>query len=223
MEYPPDFPAQSRDKVEAEKIHADQDFDSAEPSPQDIERHVKAYVLRIFLVFVNEACALHLWPVDQMKLHCSKFLSDLIEDAYLEKDMQMFHFAFQTGAWAKHHAYLIRQFEKRPEYQQALLETAEARIRTHQHTMSSLLTHSEDYRTVNLRGETYALTSQQAQMIQILHEAHKNGKPDVSIALVLEQLEKESSRWQDTFKSNPIARKALIKAGIRKGTLRLNL
>jgi hypothetical protein len=84
-------------------------------------------------------------------------------------------------------------------------------------------THSEDYRSVTLRGKTHTLTSQQAQMIEILHEAHKNGNPDVSIAHIQERLEKNNSRWQDTFKSNPKAKKALVISGARKGTLRLNV
>jgi len=84
-------------------------------------------------------------------------------------------------------------------------------------------THSVDYRSVTLRGKQCFLTAQQAQMIQILHEAHKSGNPDLSVASILEQLETPGSRWQDTFKLNPEARKALIKTGARKGTLRLNL
>jgi hypothetical protein len=60
-------------------------------------------------------------------------------------------------------------------------------------------------------------------VIQLLHEAHKNGNPDVSTAQILERLETSNSRWQDTFKSNSEAKKALVIAGKRKGTLRLNL
>jgi hypothetical protein len=83
--------------------------------------------------------------------------------------------------------------------------------------------HSYDYRTVTVRGKTYRLTSQQAQMINILHEAHKNGTPELSIAGILEQLEKKSSRWQDTWKTNKRARIALIQSGERKGALHLKL
>ena len=84
-------------------------------------------------------------------------------------------------------------------------------------------THSPDYRSVTLRGKNYPLTSQQAQMIQILHQAHESGNPDVSVAHILERLEKQSSRWQDTFKSNPNAKRALVKSGERRGTLRMNV
>ena len=82
---------------------------------------------------------------------------------------------------------------------------------------------SGEYTVVALRGQRWTLTSRQAQMIQILHKAHESGKPDVRIDYILEGLGTRNSRWQDTWKSNREARKALIKSGQRKGTLRLNL
>jgi hypothetical protein len=88
---------------------------------------------------------------------------------------------------------------------------------------ASLFSHSPDYRAVTIRGKKFTLTAQQASMIEILHEAYKCGNPDVSIADILERLEKNSSRWQDTWKSSLDARKALIRSGKRKGTLRLAL
>jgi hypothetical protein len=89
---------------------------------------------------------------------------------------------------------------------------------------SPIFTHSDDYRSVNMRGKSYALTSRQAQMIESLHSAHESGNADVSIDGLLEKIGTPNSRWQDTFKSNPEAKKALIKSGERrKGTLRLNL
>jgi hypothetical protein len=88
---------------------------------------------------------------------------------------------------------------------------------------STTFTHSPDYRSVAVRGKTYGLTSRQAQMIQILHEAYENETPDVGIDNILESLETPNGRWQDTFKSNSNARKALVTSGSRKGTLRLNL
>ncbi|MCL5669737.1 MAG: hypothetical protein M1423_00305 [Acidobacteria bacterium] len=83
--------------------------------------------------------------------------------------------------------------------------------------------HSDDYRTVKFRGETYQLTSRQAQMIEILHRAYQDGKPDVAIDSILVKIETPNARWQDTFRSNTKARKALIGEGKRKGTLRLKL
>jgi hypothetical protein len=84
-------------------------------------------------------------------------------------------------------------------------------------------THSEDYRSVTLSGKDYELTSKQAQIIGILDRASQDEKPDVAIHNILEQLGTPNSRWQDTFKSNSEAKKALIRSGKRRGTLRLNL
>ncbi len=83
--------------------------------------------------------------------------------------------------------------------------------------------HSEDYRSVRLNGITYTLTGRQAQIIEILHEAHQNGTPEVGSASILEKLGTSNGRWQDTFKSSPDARNALIASGTRRGTLRLNI
>ncbi len=83
--------------------------------------------------------------------------------------------------------------------------------------------HSPDYRSVTIRGKAHTLTTRQAQIIEILHKAHIDGNPDVSTAHILETLETKSSRWQDTFRTNPKAKSALIKGGARRGTLRLNL
>jgi len=83
--------------------------------------------------------------------------------------------------------------------------------------------HSPDYRTVTIHGKTYTLTPRQAQFIEILHRAYESGKPDLPVARILEKLETPDSRWQDTFKRKPEAKKALIKSGVNKGTLRLNL
>lgn len=84
-------------------------------------------------------------------------------------------------------------------------------------------THSEDYRSVTLRAKTYTLTTGQALIIQSLHECHENGTPEVSTTFIQGRLGTPSSRWQNTFKSNPEAKKALVKSGARRGTLRLNL
>lgn len=88
---------------------------------------------------------------------------------------------------------------------------------------STSFEHSEDYRSAIIHGRDYSLTARQAHMIQILHVAYEKNLPDVAIARILEELETEKSRWQDTWRTNPKARKALIRSGNRKGTLRLNL
>jgi hypothetical protein len=84
-------------------------------------------------------------------------------------------------------------------------------------------THTEDYRSVVVRGANYTLTTGQAQMIEILHEAFKNGTPNISAAYIMDRRGTPNSRWQDTWKGNRDALKALIKTGPSKGTLHLNV
>jgi hypothetical protein len=90
-------------------------------------------------------------------------------------------------------------------------------------TGEALFTHSEDYSSVSLNGQRFALTSAQSQVIGKLHEAWKQGIPEFRQAYLLEELETSSKRLRDSFKSNPAAWKALIRRGERKGTVRLNL
>ncbi len=83
-------------------------------------------------------------------------------------------------------------------------------------------THSPDFRTVTLNGETYHLTSRGAQATQILHDAREQGTPELGTHYILEQLGTKNSRLRDTFKRSHAWGK-LIVAGERRGTVRLNL
>ena len=82
--------------------------------------------------------------------------------------------------------------------------------------------HSDDYRSVTVRGQNFSLTPRQAQVIQILYENFEQGHPDVGKDYILESLNTANSRLRDTFKTNLEAWKALIKPGKRRGTHRLN-
>jgi hypothetical protein len=88
---------------------------------------------------------------------------------------------------------------------------------------SEEFTHSDDYRSVTVRGQNFTLTSRQAQVIQILDENRRNGLPDVGKDYLLEKLETPSSRLRDSFKSNLPAWKVLVKTGTKRGTVRLNV
>jgi len=116
------------------------------------------------------------------------------------------------------HKQLLQKELELSKLRQTLKRSAETQLMQH-----GGLVHSQDYRSVTLGGHTHSLTGQQAQVIQILHEACKNGTPEVGSALILEQLGTPNSRLRDTFKTNQSAWRALIVSGRRKGTLRLNL
>jgi hypothetical protein len=83
--------------------------------------------------------------------------------------------------------------------------------------------HSEDYRSVRLRGKTFTLTPSQAKVISILHDAWNRQMPDVGLDYIFNEVESPSTRMADIFKSNKEAKKALIRVGERRGTYRLNL
>lgn len=83
--------------------------------------------------------------------------------------------------------------------------------------------HSPDFRTVRKDGKKFELTSKQAQVIQMLWEAYKDGLPGLGKDRILEDVS-GGSRLRDIFKSNPKAFKALIKQGERRrGICRLNI
>jgi hypothetical protein len=119
----------------------------------------------------------------------------------------------------------FRNFRLRKDVERLQTEMQSLKMRQLNGSLTELkrFTHSPDYRSVTVRERTYTLTARQAQFIEVLHSASEGGNPDVSIAHILERLETQTSRWQDTFKSNPEGKKALVKSGARKGTLRLNL
>ena len=82
--------------------------------------------------------------------------------------------------------------------------------------------HSEDYVSITFNDQTFTLTSRQAQVVQILHEAHKNELPDVVQHHILEELGSQRSRLRDTFKRSDLWG-TLIVQGKKSGTYRLNL
>ncbi len=84
-------------------------------------------------------------------------------------------------------------------------------------------TNSSDYRSVNLDGRVFPLSTSQAAVVQVLHENYCNGTPDVSGERLLGAAGSSGSRLRDAFKSNMEAWKALIVRSRRRGAFRLNL
>lgn len=145
MTYPPDFPHESRARVEAEKIRAGRDFDSAKLTAKwnsDVETHLRRYILRTFLVFANEARSLRLWPVADMDTKCREFLRSLTIDAHYEKgyDRAGGRLRDMNSSWNGAILSEVQQdFEKTQEWQRyldALLEVAEAQGATRSQSSS---------------------------------------------------------------------------------------
>ncbi len=83
--------------------------------------------------------------------------------------------------------------------------------------------YSPDFRTVNLRGKVYVLTTSQAVVVQCLWENYEQGTPDIGQGYLLEELLGGTRiRLKDVFKHSD-ALGELIVAGKKRGTVRLNI
>jgi len=86
--------------------------------------------------------------------------------------------------------------------------------------------HSPDYRSVYYKDKTYNFTTDQARIIQYLHEAYCNKTPSVSQNNLLDRLGSDLERLRDLFKKGKTMHEAwgkLIIFGHTKGTFKLNL
>ncbi len=81
---------------------------------------------------------------------------------------------------------------------------------------------SRDYRSIQWRGQHYTLTSNQAAIVERLHEEHIAGTPVVGKAGLLSTIQAETSRVRDSFKGSPLWR-TLIVLGERRGTYKLDI
>jgi hypothetical protein len=85
-----------------------------------------------------------------------------------------------------------------------------------------VFTHSDDYRNITFRGQPHLLSANKAQIIRLLHEAHKQGHHATHQNALLNAVQSETSRVRSFFRNSPLW-KTLIVLGPSKGTYRLNL
>ena len=85
------------------------------------------------------------------------------------------------------------------------------------------LRHSEDFRTVYLRDQTFSLTSKQAEVVQFMYEHSQRGIHELSQDRILTELNMTSQRLRDLFRSTPEAWGTLIIPGSRRGMYRLHI
>jgi len=96
MEYPEEFSRQARARVEDEKTVASRVLEQAKQNLNtsmwgpglEIEALVRDYILRVFIVFVQEACKLgrkNLWTVDRVESESIEFLRWFTIKAWYEK------------------------------------------------------------------------------------------------------------------------------------------
>jgi hypothetical protein len=90
-----------------------------------------------------------------------------------------------------------------PNTQPQSVGAAEQSISLQENDSQSGFTHSPDFRSVSLHGQHFTLTSIQAQVVEYLYGAYKNGTPEVGQHIILTKLELGSTRLRDIFRSTP--------------------
>lgn len=84
--------------------------------------------------------------------------------------------------------------------------------------------HSEDFRTIMFGGESYNLTSRQAQVVQLLYEEMESGIPEVAQDRILVALDSPASQLRDAFQgANRGLWGMLIVPGKRRETYQFDL
>ncbi len=146
MEYPEDFSPQARARVEAERLKAGKELEQQRnevtwspfgPSTAD-EENLRKYILRVFLVFAQEACKLgsqRSWTVDRIRSAADEFLRSFTIEAYYDKghDKSGRELREMVSHWNGSILPKVqREFEKSPEwhqFEQELLAVAEQQTR----------------------------------------------------------------------------------------------
>lgn len=139
MDYPDDFPPESRAAVAAERLRAARDFDAIRKNPprtehgfsHDWDAELRKYILRQFIVFVREACKLGragVWQVDRIEEASMEFLRLATIDTEFGKGSGLVGRSWTENWHGQIQPEVMRRLERSAEYQQyrdALLEIAE--------------------------------------------------------------------------------------------------
>ncbi len=143
MEYPRDFPAHARARIEAKQIRAHRDFEkSRNEVPQSKygpvaadEKNLRKYILGVFLAFAQETCKLG-WGVDRVRSESREFLRRFTIEAYSDdgRDKSGRKLREMTSNWDGSLLPEVNQeFRKSPEWHQfedRLLTQVNARTST---------------------------------------------------------------------------------------------
>src|SRR5947209_118586 len=142
MQYPQNFPPESRSRVEAERLRAGKDFDQARQNAPHreydarvyLEAELRRYILRPFAVFVSELCkrgSQGIVQVDEIEKAAWEFLRRFTIHAKSSKGFDKFGRKFAqnwTDNWGHLQPSLKREFERSDEwrqFQEELLHVAE--------------------------------------------------------------------------------------------------
>jgi hypothetical protein len=93
LRYPREFSAGARNRIEAKRIRAYQEFEKAREAASwdsDVQALLRQCILSVFLVFAREACALAnsgsaRWSIDKIDRECLEFLRIMTIEAWYDK------------------------------------------------------------------------------------------------------------------------------------------
>ena len=91
------------------------------------------------------------------------------------------------------------------------------------------LFHSDDFRSVQIRGDNYTLTESQSIVIKYLYEQFLRNTPEVTSSKIIDVVDEErgtftsNKRLIDIFKTNKDAYKSLILKSSNKSLQRINI
>ncbi len=102
-----------------------------------------------------------------------------------------------------------------PNTRKGIIKTIQQKV---EKTSSKALTHSSDFRSMEIHGVKYFFTTQQARVVQYLFEQPTHEASDATISENCEV----GDRIRDTFKKHPAWGKLIIQGGTR-GTRKLDL
>ena len=89
-------------------------------------------------------------------------------------------------------------------------------------TIGDNFRHSDDYREVRVGDRRFDLTTNQARVVELLHQQHLKGGSSLSQGYILETLDIRSRNMNQVFRESPAWRKLIVPAEGR-GMYRLNI
>ena len=227
MQYPREFTAESRNRIEAERLKASRELDERRklvpwskwgPSEVD-EANLHKYILRVFLAFAKEACNLcsrGSWTLDRVRreaedVHLRQFAIEAYSESGNDKNGRKLREI--TSNWnGSIFPEVKRKLQESPEwkqYEDELLAAAEA-VRTKgaeraQPVIPSqepdgqlVFTPSDDYVLIEYGGAKYTLTPLAGKIVKVLDEAHRAGKVGVGRADIQHKI--KCGRVWDAFR-----------------------
>jgi len=172
---------------------------------------------------INAGVKLYYSLISQEKQFGEQFLNRFKEEFKTELDNIETEVVTTRQIKKKYSDNQKKTMEGRADY---LIQLEKTGIPTHTDQNSNMFIHSDDFRSLNFKGEEFTLTPRQAEVIQILHEAYKSGIPGVAKSSIYEKMNYlgKGSLKTNFFKKHPhLYEKLIAKVAGSKDQYKLNI